>query len=109
MSNDWSTDDLHYRKCLPSELELFAKMCVAAKFLDIGQGALTEEQLESVIEVGVSHGIPREKCGRFFRRVCDIAERRKLSMKSLATFWNGMQSDIYEKEITQDNPSPQNE
>lgn len=94
MSDDWSTDDLWYRKCKASELALFAEMCIAAAYDKDGVCSLTDDQTKRIAGVGVEVGIPEDKCGRFFRRVCDIAERRQLSIKSLVEFWRGMQTEV---------------
>jgi hypothetical protein len=89
-AHQWSTDEKHHRSCSAAELVLFGEMCVASDYSLDGECELTDNQLVYVVELGVQHGVPEDKCGRFFRRMCDIVNARKHSVAQFSAFWRAM-------------------
>lgn len=90
MREDFSTEDRDYRGCSPTEVMLFGEMVVAMAKVGALNDHPSPEQWRAVEVVGGLHNVPADKCGRFFRRMRDIAVRRKLNVDSFGRFWNGM-------------------
>ena len=93
-ANDFSSDDLDYGSCSLTELALFAEMCAAAGCAIDGPFRPSDTQLARIIEVGSQHGLPAQKCGRFCRRIVDIAKRRNVDLNGWVALWTTMRTEF---------------